>query len=64
MTVYEKMDPEIKARWVEALRSGVFTQGQSRLRDDTGDEVKHCCLGVLCALAQAEGGRPWRVVHW
>lgn len=37
------MNPEDKARWVAALRSGEYKQatGQLRTRDN-----KHCCLGV------------------
>lgn len=31
-------------KWVEALRSGEYTQGKNALRD--GD--KYCCLGVAC----------------
>ena len=41
---YEKMDPEQKRIWVEALRSGVFQQGMRSLFDfSTG---RFCCLGV------------------
>lgn len=40
------MDPEWKAKWVEALRSGKYKQGQYKLRD----EDQFCCLGVLCDL--------------
>jgi hypothetical protein len=40
------MDKEIKARWLEALRSGKYQQGSCYLRD--GD--KYCCLGVLCEV--------------
>jgi hypothetical protein len=32
--------------WVQALRSGDFTQGRNRLRT----EDKFCCLGVACEL--------------
>lgn len=42
----EKMYPEIKAKWVAALRSGKYQQGRGGLRN--GD--KFCCLGVLCDL--------------
>ena len=38
-------------RWVAALRSGKYRQGQGGLR--TGD--RYCCLGVLCDLADPEG---------
>jgi len=45
------MNPEIKAQWVEALRSGDYMQGHNALR--RGD--KFCCLGVLCDLAVKTG---------
>jgi hypothetical protein len=41
------MNPEIKKRWVAALRSGEYRQGEGVLRTPTD---KHCCLGVLCDL--------------
>jgi hypothetical protein len=52
-----KMNPEIKARWVAALRSGEYKQTRRKLRDNNGG---HCCLGVLCDLFAKEGGKPWR----
>lgn len=42
-----KMNPELKAKWVEALRSGKYTQTDAFLR--RGDE--YCCLGVLCDIS-------------
>lgn len=53
MTV-QKMNPEIKKRWVEELRSGDYVQGQVSLKacsteDDTGI-CRYCCLGVLCQI--------------
>jgi hypothetical protein len=38
------VDAKVKAIWVEALRSGVYTQAQGSLK--RGDS--YCCLGVLC----------------
>lgn len=50
------MSPEVKAKWVDALRSGEYEQGQNRLR--TKDSF--CCLGVLCDLFLKEGrGGKW-----
>lgn len=47
------MDPNIKAQWVAALRSGEYRQGKSVLHSaDTG---QYCCLGVLCDLAVKAG---------
>ena len=45
------MNPEIKTKWLTALRSGDYNQGQTLLRS-TKDE--YCCLGVLCDLAPPE----------
>lgn len=39
------MDAGLKTKWVAALRSGKYEQGQKRLRSD---DDKYCCLGVLC----------------
>lgn len=39
------MNKKIKARWLRALRSGKYRQGQKRLRNTNGTM---CCLGVLC----------------
>lgn len=47
-----KMNPEIKARWVAALRSGEYKQAKKTLRSTSGG---FCCLGVLCdVLAPAD----------
>lgn len=40
------MNPEIKTKWIEALRSGKYQQTHGVLR--RGD--RYCCLGVLCSL--------------
>ena len=44
--------------WVDALRSGRFTQGQKALhRADDGRQGydEFCCLGVACVLAKEAG---------
>ena len=47
---------EIRQKWVEALRSGEYSQGKSKLRRKESDEKdSFCCLGVLCELAVKEG---------
>lgn len=43
---------DIKAlneRWVEALESGDYEQGNGQLRDQAG---RYCCLGVRCEVAK------------
>lgn len=42
------MNPEIKAKWVAALRSGQFKQGKHVLHNT--DDNSFCCLGVLCEI--------------
>lgn len=45
------MNPEIKAQWVAALRSGEYEQGKRALSVNN----QYCCLGVLCDLAEKAG---------
>lgn len=44
------MNLRIKKRWIEALRSGKYSQTKNILRDDKG----YCCLGVLCEVVLGE----------
>jgi hypothetical protein len=46
-------------KWVRALRSGAFQQGQNKLAGDG----KFCCLGVACVLAAADGIIPPAHTH-
>lgn len=51
LTPREKLDPELKARWLEALRSGEHKRGEGALCEVDDDGVtRHCCLGVLREL--------------
>lgn len=49
------MNQAIKKQWVNALRSGQYTQASGNLRSNLG----HCCLGVLCDLYAKEMGKEW-----
>lgn len=42
----EIMPPDLKSKWVEALRSGSYIQGTGKLCSNDS----HCCLGVLCEI--------------
>jgi len=42
------MEASLKAKWIEALRSGKYKQGRFKLR--TRDDC-YCCLGVLCDVS-------------
>ena len=45
------MRKEVMKKWVKALRSGKFKQGQGTLKQyNSKGVVQHCCLGVLCEL--------------
>lgn len=47
-----KIDPELKTRWVEALRSKKYTQGHHVLKEEQKDgSLAYCCLGVLCEIS-------------
>ena len=58
------MKKQWKQKWIEALRSGRYHQGQGYLRSvfqdpdgNRGDPAldKYCCLGVLCDLVDPSG---------
>ena len=49
------MNAEVKAKWLKALRSGKYKQGQDYLYADG----KMCCLGVACDLYAEEEGGVW-----
>lgn len=44
------MTPELKEKWCDALESGLYKQGTQLLYRKGNDT--HCCLGVLCRVAQ------------
>ena len=50
-----KMNPEVKQKWIDALRSDKYKQGSDNLRSVTG----YCCLGVLCDLYSQEHNTQW-----
>ena len=49
------MNTEIKQKWVNALRSGKYEQGEGKLYSGQG----YCCLGVLCDLYSKENNLKW-----
>jgi len=46
------MNKEVKQKWIEALRSGKYSQGEGVLRDHAD---RFCCLGVLCDVMNPAG---------
>ena len=55
MMLKTKMNPEVKQKWIGALRSGKYEQGSEKLRSPNG----YCCLGVLCDLYVKENNKEW-----
>lgn len=47
------MTPELKAKWIAALRSGEYKQTRGRLLRNWRGEDRFCCLGVLCEIMEA-----------
>lgn len=43
----KKLEPQFKAKWVAALRSGEYKQGTNSLHKNGA----YCCLGVACLLS-------------
>lgn len=48
----ERMNPDVKAKWLTALRSGNYKRGKGALHRE--DDCM-CPYGVLCAIAATEG---------
>ena len=47
------MNPELKSKWIEALRSGEFKQTTGMFKKTHSDGTERfCCLGVLCVVAE------------
>lgn len=56
-----KMNPEIKDKWLSALRSGEYKQTDGSLKTPEG----YCCLGVLCDIAIKENKIPdWELLTY
>lgn len=50
------LKPEIKKRWLAALRSGKYSQDKDKLRGING----YCCLGVLCDVVKDDLNIAWK----
>ncbi len=49
------MNPEIKQKWIDALRSGRYKQSRYALRSVGSNDKSYCCLGVLCDIIDPKG---------
>ena len=54
------MNPEVKVKWLEALRSGEYRQTRYILQSSSHG---FCCLGVLCDIYTKEVGGSWEWEH-
>ena len=50
------MNPEIKEKWIAALKSGKYVKGNGLLKHQDGEIIRQCCLGVLCEIHHEETG--------
>jgi hypothetical protein len=48
------MKADLKAKWIDALRSGEYQQTDSVLHTVVQGEDRYCCLGVLCKVMGAK----------
>lgn len=62
----KKMNPEVKAEWIQRLLSGKYKQAKAYLRRPLSRKTKdgstegYCCLGVLCDMyAEKTGKGQW-----
>jgi hypothetical protein len=56
------VNPEVKAKWVAALRSGKYRQGDQHVLND--GKGGFCCLGVLCDLYAKEAEVGWELLSY
>lgn len=49
---YTRLNPEFKAKWLKALRSGRYKQTIMTLRNKSALEkgYRYCCVGVACNI--------------
>lgn len=48
-----KFTPEVKEKWLAALRSGSYKQGYEQLVSNPDEGFRYCCLGVLADVCSA-----------
>ena len=60
------LKPDIKKRWLVALRSKLYRQGRFALKSKSKRQryFRYCCLGVLCELHAEETIRLWQTVAY
>lgn len=46
------IDFDLYRKWIKALRSGKYIQGEKRLRQVGPKGLEYCCLGVVCNISK------------
>lgn len=61
MSNQPRMNPAIKQRWLEKLRSKQYTQGSGNLcvLNQRTNVEEWCCLGILADIAREDGIGDW-----
>lgn len=54
-----RLPKEFTEKWLKALRSGEYKQGEAKLFNKRNDS--YCCLGVACSVAKIN---PQKFVDW
>lgn len=49
--MYPKLPRVFKRKWIAALRSGKFIQGEGSLKKKNNGQFEYCCLGVAAEVA-------------
>jgi hypothetical protein len=63
--LYITMDPELKTKWVTALRNGEYKQAIGVLRRNYADGTRgHCCLGVLVEISGIGHWDEWQMCEY
>jgi hypothetical protein len=55
---------ELLTKWLEALRSGKYTQARQLLRGGDSFCPSFCCLGVLCDIIDPKGWKKYYNANW
>lgn len=57
---WDKLPKAFKNKWIKALKSGKYIQGEDRLYDVSTDT--YCCLGVACDIVNCKSDNNFIIV--
>lgn len=58
-----KLKPDIKKKWLKALKSGEYEKGRGCLVEKVGGKTMWCCLGVYADLFISEEWAEYPLRH-